>query len=99
MKKRDEISKAVEIQNVSRKLVESFLQTELRTSITFAQAALSAGDNSDKRERNQANARKGYDTLVRFTRKFSLSPSSASDFADDLQRLKSLMQSLGESDL
>lgn len=96
----DEIAKGMEIQGQTRKAAEKFLQTELETSITFAEAALSAGNNNlEKRERDRANARKGYDTILRFGRKYAVQPSAAEDFADRLRHLKSALHTLGERDL
>jgi len=99
MAMRDEIAKGIEIQGETRKAAENFLRVELDTSLTFAEAALSAGDDLEKRARDRANARKGYDTLLRLSRKYSVSPSADQGFAEKLGHLKSALQALGETDL
>ena len=96
---RDEIAKGMEIQGQTRKAAADFLQTELETSLTFAEAALSAAYDMEKRERDRANARKGYDTILRFSRKYPIQPSAAEDFAERLGHLKSALHTLGERDL
>ncbi len=96
---RDEIEKGKLIQEQSRKAGENFLQTELETSLTFARQALSAGDNAEKRERGRANARKGYDTLLRLRPKFPIPLSEEQDFSARLEVLKSALRNLGETDV
>ncbi|HEU5404023.1 MAG TPA: hypothetical protein VFU86_21895 [Terriglobales bacterium] len=96
---RDEIEKGIELQGESRKAAANFLQIELDTSLTFVEAALSAGDNAEKRSRDRANARKGYDTIMRFSRKYAVPPDAAPDFDERLRHLKSALQLLGETGL
>jgi hypothetical protein len=43
-----------------------FVETEVKTSLTFATLALEAGEDAEKCARNTANARKGYETALRF---------------------------------
>ncbi len=91
----DEIAKAAGLQAQSRRMGAEFLRTELDVSLTFAEEALSAGDDSEKRERNRANARHGYDTIMRMSEKLA-NPDTGPDSAEKLHRLKTLLRVLGE---
>jgi Spy/CpxP family protein refolding chaperone len=71
-----------------------FLKTELETGITFAQLALSAR-REDKIERTKANARKAYDTAVKFMER--LTPEKSAELDSLLQNLRTRLQDLGES--
>ncbi len=99
MAMRDEIERGMEIEGELRKTAANFLLIELEASLTFAEAALSAVNNVAKRERDRANARKGYDTLLRFSRQFNVPPSAEQYFADKLRHLKSVLEVLGETRL
>jgi hypothetical protein len=95
----DEIAKGMEIRGELRKAGADFVQTELEASLTFAEAALSAGNDVAKRERARANARKGYDTLERFRQRFPVPPSAERKFDERLRELKAALKSLGETGL
>ena len=71
-----------------------FLKTELQTGITFADVALTAR-YADKVERNKANARKAYDTALRFLEKTR--PECASQLETLIKHLRSKLEALGES--
>ncbi len=70
-----------------------FLKTELETGITFAQLALSAR-REDKIERTKANARKAYDTALKFMDK--LAPEKSAELNGLLQNLRTRLRDLGE---
>lgn len=70
-----------------------FLKTELETGITFADLALSA-KHADKLARTKANARKAYDTALRFIEK--LKPEDAAELEVRLKHLVSKLRQLGE---
>lgn len=95
----DEIARGMEIQGELRKAGANFLLIELEASLTFAQAALTAGNDPAKRKRHQANARKGYDTLQRFRWQFPVPALAEPEFDEKLRELKSELESLGETDL
>lgn len=95
----DEIAKGIEIRGKLRKAGANFVQIELEASLTFAEAALTAGSDVAKRERDRANARKGYDTLQRFSRQFPVPPSAERRFYEKLRQLKGALESLGETGL
>lgn len=71
-----------------------FLKTELQTGITFANLALSA-KFADKVERTRANARKAYDTALKFMDE--LSPKDGAELDALFKHLRNKLQDLGES--
>ncbi len=77
----------------------NFIQVELDTSLTFAQQALDAGDDLQKRSQDQANARKGYDTLKHLSERFSppLSEADQQEFELKFRHLKAALRQLGET--
>jgi hypothetical protein len=72
-----------------------FLKTDLQTLLIFSKSALSA-DSAEKKTRNCQAARKGYDTILRLIGKVRLTEDDADYFSQNLQRLKSELQTLGE---
>jgi hypothetical protein len=72
---------------------------ELTTALTFARAALQAKNDTKRRRRNQANARKAYDTIMSLGKHLSLSDASGEDHAveKDLDELKAALKQVGES--
>ena len=72
-----------------------FLRTELQTGLTLSKIALEAADQ-DKIDRNRANARKAYDTLMHFMSKATLKAEDADEIRAGLAQLKSELQQLGE---
>ena len=78
----------------------AFLEAEIETALTFAQAALEAGNNSVKKSRNQANARKAYDTVMQARKGFplaELTPVHREGLEDALIRLEATLEYLGET--
>ncbi|HWC17471.1 MAG TPA: hypothetical protein VG498_10670 [Terriglobales bacterium] len=73
-----------------------FLKIELDTALTFAGIALQTEDNDTNRARNQHNARRGYDTVVRLMQKVTPSDSDAQLLLAKLEHLKSELVKLGE---
>ena len=71
----------------------TFLLTELGTAETFAEIA-SESEDGEKTARNRQNARKAYDTLLRFMP--LLSPEDSSNLLEKLNSLKSKLIELGE---
>ena len=72
-----------------------FLRTELRTGLTMAKIAREA-QSRDKVDRNRANARKAYDTALRFIAKTPLTEEEADQIQGMLRRLKLALSELGE---
>jgi hypothetical protein len=73
----------------------NFIKTDLDVALTFAQIASQTGDR-DKAVRNQRNARKAYDTLVRYMDSASLDRSDLDAITRKLALLKSALLGLGE---
>jgi len=74
-----------------------FLKVDLETALTFAGIALQNASDSVKRQRNQRNARRGYDMIVRLVGKVALSDEDTRFLARNLSRLKTELQQLGET--
>jgi hypothetical protein len=72
-----------------------FLRTEIMTGLTMSKVALEA-DQQDKVDRNRANARKAYDTALRFLATASLTNDEAQELKTKLAQLKSALRRLGE---
>ena len=72
-----------------------FIRTELKTGLTFSNIALQAKDTA-KISRNTANARKAYDTLLRFMDRSMLSDEDLAELDPMLLRLKTNLLELGE---
>lgn len=74
-----------------------FLKIDLQTALTFSGIALESDNNEEKRQRNQRSARRGYDTIVRLSKKVNLSASDARSMSRNMARLKSELRQLGET--
>ena len=75
----------------------NFIATEVSTSLTFARLARDARQ-IDKRERNLANAKKGYDTafyflLLAYKRRDRVSP----DIVEGMKMLSLMLSEMGEN--
>jgi hypothetical protein len=73
-----------------------FLKTDLDTALTFADIASQAGENLEKKQRNQSNAREAYDTVLRLLKHATLNADEEREIHDRLGRLKLALQELGE---
>ncbi|HEY6971029.1 MAG TPA: hypothetical protein VJA94_17595 [Candidatus Angelobacter sp.] len=75
-----------------------FLFTELKTGLTFANMAISApADKTERIERDRKNARKAYDTLLKFQSRVLFSEAEEVKFAAGLEDLETALRKLGES--
>lgn len=74
-----------------------FLLTELKTGLTFAKLALSAPDYDRARiERDTRNARKAYDSFLRFRGRVDLTDAENTQLQTVADQLKQALRSLGE---
>lgn len=73
----------------------NFLKTDLNTALTFSAIAMQAHERS-KRDRMRQNARKAYDTVLRFMQRVELTPQDAQFLTSNLNRLRADLISLGE---
>ena len=72
-----------------------FLRAELETGLTLAAIALDAADER-KTNRNRTNARKAYDSLLRFIPRAQLTPKETDEIKSALEVLRSKLLELGE---
>lgn len=87
------------IANAFNQQAVDFLKVELETGLTFAKIALSGEAGSDKRFRNQANALKAYQTVLRLRKRVqSMNQESTRQIEKGLDRLRSALKKLGEGD-
>ncbi|HEY6972623.1 MAG TPA: hypothetical protein VJA94_25670 [Candidatus Angelobacter sp.] len=74
-----------------------FLLVEIDTGLTFARIAQAAQANSPRKfERNLQNARKAYDSALRFRRTSVLEPEQKTGVDSKLEQLKIALRELGE---
>jgi acetylornithine/succinyldiaminopimelate/putrescine aminotransferase len=73
----------------------NFLHSEIETGLTLVRIAQSA-KRADKRNRNLVNARKAYETVLRFMPAVVLTTSQSRHMRNKLERLKKELQTLGE---
>jgi hypothetical protein len=71
-----------------------FILTELDTATTFCGVAKASTD-SEKKRRNLENARKGYDTALKFARDAHFDARSQGAYDEKIAHLRSLLQELG----
>jgi uncharacterized protein involved in type VI secretion and phage assembly len=74
----------------------TFLITDSKLGMTFARIALHAIEGSQKRMRNQANARRAYDGISRMSHCRFLSRRQRDDVDSKLAQLRSALNDLGE---
>ena len=80
----------------SASLEFNFIRVELQTGLTFSKSALGSR-YQERRDRNQAQARRAYDALLYFIPKSSLTNDESKMIVSGLARLKSELQQLGEA--
>ena len=74
----------------------NFLRIELETGNTFISIAQSAGEDRQKADRNRANGRKAYDTILKFLPGLTMTPSQRAEFDEKLAAMKGALIALGE---
>ncbi len=73
-----------------------FLITELKTGMMFAGIARRSSRDPRKVDRNRRNARKAYDTVLKFMGTVQLTGSEDVLIRERLQQLKKVLVDLGE---
>jgi hypothetical protein len=73
-----------------------FLQIDLELGLTIAQIAASAGSDTEKRERNTRNARKAYNTVVRFRDTIAPTGEQSRHITEKFRELHLALVNLGE---
>jgi len=79
----------------AREVHFDFLLIELDMGMSFARIALHADGNLDKRRRNQANARKAYDAVLRFMDYFPLSDGERQEVRQKIAKLENQLMQIG----
>ena len=72
-----------------------FLRSELQVGLTLTRIAMDARHH-DKSKRNCINARKAYDSVLRFLPNVSLSADESKEIASKLKQLRAELEVLGE---
>ncbi len=78
----------------------SFLRAEVKTAMTLATIALQADGDSETKNRNQANARRAYDTIMHFRNRLNraeVADPEMEELDSTIRLLKSALERLGES--
>ena len=73
-----------------------FLETDLRTALTFTKIARQTRD-PERKARTRRNARKAYDMVVGYMTKVELTPSDVRVFSRLLKKLRFDLTELGET--
>ncbi len=73
------------------------LMADLAAGLAFAKIASERTADSTKRERNRRNARKAYDSVVKFAKRASLASTEERALNDGLAKLKSALEQLGDT--
>jgi len=73
-----------------------FIKLDLDAAITFTSVARTTRD-PETRDRNIANARKGYDTVRRYLAESDLSREEAEEISDKVTLLEAAIADLGEA--
>ena len=73
-----------------------FLKVEVETGLTFANIALSEEPGSQERIKNQSNARKAYQTVLRLRDRVEKPEATSRSIQNGLDQLRSALIKLGE---
>ncbi len=74
----------------------TFFLTDLDLAMTFTHIASESPEDSEKRVRNQANARHAYDEISRISGAAVLTDNEREEVDDKLAKLRSALERLGE---
>jgi hypothetical protein len=72
-----------------------FLKVEVHTGLTFARIAHHS-THEEKTERNRAQARLAYDTVLRFIGRVSMTDAESASLTEQMAELKQQLKDLGE---
>ena len=79
-----------------KKTGATFLITDLGLAMTLTRIASGAGEDSEKRIRNQASARRAYDQVSRISHHATLTVNERQNVDAKLVKLRSALETLGE---
>ncbi len=74
----------------------SFLLQDVEIALTLTRIAHDAESDSEKRARNQKNARRAYDTVIGLMSRVSLTADEEQELTGKLRQLKAELELLGE---
>jgi len=74
----------------------TFFLTDLDLAMTMTRIASDAPEDSQKRARNQANARHAYDTISRISHQAALTENERREVDNKLAELRSALEQFGE---
>jgi len=74
----------------------TFLLTDMDMALTLTRIASDAPEDSERKSRNLANARRAYDEVSRISRRARLSYNERKDVDEKLAELRSALRQLGE---
>ncbi len=95
----ENIARSLEIRRQTKEAGLAFLKTDVEAALTFAQVALQAGSDSERKSRNQTNARKGYDSIARLIRRIAplCTEGEKQEFEQKFDKLRDALKRLGET--
>jgi hypothetical protein len=73
-----------------------FINTDLDVALTFTKIAQKSR-NQETVTRNRANARRAYDTVLRYLQRVSATAEASEQINTKLEQVKSALQKLGET--
>jgi len=72
----------------------NFLHADLDLGLTFANAAIAAGKQPKRKERNRTNAQKALDAVVKHHRRADLDPDESAKIDTKINLLRSALEKL-----
>ena len=95
-KTREAITRAGETLERIQQTGTTFFLTDLDLAMTLTHIASESPEDSEKRVRNQTNARHAYDEISRISSAAALTDNEREEVDDKLAELRSALQQLGE---
>lgn len=74
----------------------AFFITDIELGMTLVRIAADSAKDSEKKTRNQQNARRAYDTILRLSTSAALSDEERAEVDKKLRQLKSSLEGIGE---
>ena len=90
------MTKAARTLEQIEKTAATFFISDLELAMTLTRIASNASEDSEKRIRNQANARHAYDDISRMSNTALLTDEERREVDNRLEELRSALQQLGE---
>jgi hypothetical protein len=91
------LMRKVRAEHEAARIGAKFLLVDSEIALTFSGIAIAGGANYEKKRRCTQTARTAYDTIMRLRKSIPLSVGVRDKLDANLQRLKSELQSLGQS--